>query len=313
MRNGSKISRTGIGRGFGLSAAAAIVAFSGLAFAAEPERPILGGPQVQEQARERQQARQREEMRAEGREQMAQRAQERLAVTAAMGAIRVLASDRAPEGLALSEEQAEAIRKIQAEHRAEVVAYYQEHRAEVRELLVKGGFDRAVELLDEDRLRPEGIERVIGSVLPMPQGPMGRGEGEGRGGAAGERDGARVRERMEQRREQMDRRAEAMRDMTPERREAVRGLAELRQGAPSPVGAARRSMQQLNEQQRAWVTERVEQARQRVEAARQRAEEVRERRMRQEETRERRQRRQGDGGGGAGGGGERQNRRRGGN
>ncbi len=287
----------GIRRGLGLSAAAAVVVFSGLAVSvsAEPERQILRGPQVGE--RGERQAQRGEEMRAEGRAQMAERAQERLAVAAAMGAIRVLASERAPEGLALSEEQAEAIRKIQAEHRAEVVAYFQEHKGEVRELLVKGGFDRAVELLDEDRLRPEGIERVIGSVLPMPQGPMGRGEGEGRGGAAGERDGARMREWREERRERVMRQAEAMRDMTPERREAIRGLVELRQGAPSPVAAARKSMQQLNEGQRAWVTERVE-------AARQRAEEVRERQMRQEETREGRQRRQG--------GGERQNRRRGG-
>ncbi|MCC5785601.1 MAG: hypothetical protein JJU33_02735 [Phycisphaerales bacterium] len=300
MRTSNKTFGGGIGRGFGVTAAAAVVAFSGLALpmaaSAEPEPPVLRGPQVGEQGER--QAQRGEEMRVEGRAQMAERARERLAVVAAMGAIRVLASDRAPEGLALSEEQSEAIRKIQAEHRAEVVAYYQEHKGEVRELLVKGGFDRAVELLDEERLRPEGIERVIGTVLPSPQGPMQRGEGVRDGAREGDRE--RLRERREERREQMERRAQAMRDMTPERREAIRGLMELRQGAPSPVAAARLSMRELNEGQRAWVTERVD-------AARQRAEEVRERQMREEETREGRQRRQGAGAG------ERQNRRRGGN
>ena len=307
MRISSKIFGGDLRRGFGVTAASAVVAFSGLALpmaaSAEPERQILRGPQVGE--RGERQAQRGEEMRAEGRAQMAERAQERLAVVAAMGAIRVLDSDRAPEGLALSEEQSEAIRKIQAEHRAEVVAYYQEHKDEVRELLVKGGFDRAVELLDEDRLRPEGIERVIGTVLPTPQGPMQRGEGARRGGA-GAGDAEEQRRWQDERREQMERRAEAMRDMTPERRESIRGLMELRQGAPSPVAAARKSMQHLNDGQRAWVTERVD-------AARQRAEEVRERQMRQEETREGRQRRQGAGAGGAAGAGERQNRRRGGN
>lgn len=311
MRTSGKTSGVGIRRGIGLSAVAAVIAFSGLALplaaSAEPERQVLRGPQVGE--RGERQAQRGEEMRAEGRAQMAERAQERLAVMAAMGSIRVLASERAPEGLALSEEQAEAIRKIQAEHRAQVVAYFQEHKAELRELLVKGGFDRAVELLDEGRLQPEAVERVLNGARPGGPGQMQRGEGEGRrAGRGGEGDADQNRGSREERRERVMRRAEAMRDMTPERREAIRGLAELRQGAPSPVAAARLSMRELNEDQRAWVTERVDAARQRAEEARERMElREGERRRGGPDADDRRE------GRGAGAGERRQNRRRGGN
>lgn len=188
-------------------------------------------------------------------------------------AVRSLEPNRAPADIALSEEQAEAIRGIQAEHNEALLKYIQLHRAELETLIPKA------ELPTPRAMEREGAQR-------------GEGRGEGRGEARpGNRRGAEGAEgdnaeqpNPRQRRQanpgnQRDRvqdtpeaaaRQQAMRmfaqlnfNNLPESRDpavnAARArLAELRAGAPSQDESRAKVWATLNEKQQQHVTATIE-------------------------------------------------------